>query len=87
MGPLHGIRIVELAGIGPGPMAAMLLADLGTTVLRIERGESVDLGASKPRKFNLLERNRDAMVLDLKKPEAVEQALQFIDSADALIEG
>lgn len=87
MGPLEGIRIVELAGIGPGPMAAMLLADLGATVLRVDRAEAADLGIKRPAKFNLLMRNRESIVLDLKKPEAVEQTLQFVDTADGLIEG
>lgn len=87
MGPLYGIKVVELAGIGPGPMAAMLLADLGATVLRIARSEPVDLGVKRPAKFDLLLRSRDSIALDLKRPEAVEQVLQFVDSADALIEG
>jgi len=87
MGPLHGIKIVELAGIGPGPMAAMLLADLGATVLRIDRSEKVELGIKREARYNLLARNRDYIELDLKKPEAVEQVLQFVDSADGLIEG
>lgn len=87
MGPLKGIKIVELAGIGPGPMAAMLLADLGATVLRIDRTEPADLGIHRPPKFDLLMRNRELITLDLKRPEAVEQVLQFVESADALIEG
>lgn len=87
MGPLAGIKIVELAGIGPGPMAAMLLADLGATVLRIDRTEPADLGVRRPQKFNLLMRNRECIALDLKQPEAVQQVLQFVDSADGLIEG
>src|SRR5262245_52334148 len=87
MGPLQGIKIVELAGIGPGPMAAMLLADLGATVLRIDRTEPADLGVKRPTKFNLLLRNRQVIELDLKKAEAVEQVLQFVESADALLEG
>lgn len=52
MGPLDGLRILELAGIGPGPMCAMLLADLGATVLRIDRAEAIDLGQKRPTKFN-----------------------------------
>jgi alpha-methylacyl-CoA racemase len=87
MGPLHGLKIVELAGIGPGPMAAMLLADLGATVLRIDRTVPADLGVTRPARYNLLNRNRDFIELDLKKREAVEQVLQFVESADALIEG
>jgi crotonobetainyl-CoA:carnitine CoA-transferase CaiB-like acyl-CoA transferase len=87
VGPLAGIKIVELAGIGPGPMAAMQLADLGATVLRIERREPADLGVPKPLKFNLLLRNRQAIALDLKDPEAVRLVLDLVAEADALIEG
>ena len=54
-GPLEGVKIVEFAGVGPGPMGAMLLADLGATVLRLERHDYVQLGTDKPARFNLLE--------------------------------
>ncbi|MBB5414693.1 CaiB/BaiF CoA transferase family protein [Paraburkholderia atlantica] len=87
MGPLAGVRIVELAGIGPGPMAAMLLADLGATVLRIERRQPVKLGIERPLRYNLLLRNRKTIALDLKDPEAVELVLSLVERADALIEG
>jgi crotonobetainyl-CoA:carnitine CoA-transferase CaiB-like acyl-CoA transferase len=87
MGPLAGVRIVELAGIGPGPMAAMLLADLGATVLRIERRQPVKLGIERPLRYNLLLRNRKTIALDLKDPRAVELVLTLVESADALIEG
>ena len=53
MGPLAGIKIVELTGIGPGPMCAMLLADLGATVLRIDRTEPSDLGVPRPLRYDL----------------------------------
>jgi crotonobetainyl-CoA:carnitine CoA-transferase CaiB-like acyl-CoA transferase len=71
MGPLKDLKIVELAGIGPGPMCAMLLADLGATVLRIDRKQPVDLGTARPLRYNLLLRNRRAIALDLKQPAAV----------------
>ena len=58
MGPLQGYRVVELAGIGPGPMAAMLLADQGAEVLRIERLQPSGLGIEKPARFELLHRSR-----------------------------
>lgn len=87
MGPLAGVKIIELAGIGPGPMAAMLLADMGATVLRIERRETVELGVKKPLKYNLLLRNRQAIALDLKDPAAVALVHELLDDADALIEG
>lgn len=87
MGPLQGIKIVELAGIGPGPMAAMLLADLGATVLRIERRKSVELGVKRPLRFDLLLRNRQVIALNLKQPEDHALALRLIGNADGLIEG
>ncbi len=86
-GPLAGIKIVELAGIGPGPMCAMLLADLGATVIRIDRKQPAELGIKRPLRYNLLLRNRPVIALDLKTPAGVEAALQLIERADALIEG
>jgi alpha-methylacyl-CoA racemase len=86
-GPLRGVRIIEFAGAGPGPMAAMLLADLGATVLRIERREPVELGLQRPRQYDLLLRNRSSIALDLKDARAVSMALRLIGKADALIEG
>jgi alpha-methylacyl-CoA racemase len=82
MGPLQGVRIVEFAGIGPGPFAAMLFSDMGADVIRIDRK-----GGRTPGKFEITYRGRDAVLLDLKKPEAVEAALKLIEKADALIEG
>jgi len=87
MGPLAGLKIVELGGIGPGPMAAMLLADMGAEVLRIDRVQPTDLGIKRPLRYNLLLRNRRAIALDLKDPASVQQVLELIDHADALIEG
>lgn len=82
MGPLHGIRIVEFAGIGPGPFAAMLFSDMGAEVIRIDRK-----GGRSPAKTEIYMRGRKAVALDMKKPEGVEAALKLIDRADALIEG
>jgi crotonobetainyl-CoA:carnitine CoA-transferase CaiB-like acyl-CoA transferase len=87
MGPLAGIKVVELAGIGPGPMCAMLLADLGATVLRIDRKQPSGLGVQRPLRFDVLRRNRKTVALDLKDPRAVEATLHLISRADALIEG
>jgi alpha-methylacyl-CoA racemase len=87
MGPLAGIRIVELAGVGPSPMCAMLLADLGATVLRIERKQPAELGIKRPLKYDLLLRNRRSIALDLKDPRAVAATLELVAKADALIEG
>lgn len=87
MGPLNGTKIVELAGIGPGPMCAMLLAELGATVLRIERPGPADLGFKRPPRFDLLLRGRQSIRLDLKRPDAVALVLDLVEKADALIEG
>lgn len=86
-GPLAGIRVIELASAGPGPMCAMLLADLGATVLRIGRKEAVQIGIKRPLKYDLLLRNRLSINLDLKSPAAVEATLVLVEKADALIEG
>lgn len=87
MGPLKGLKVIELAGIGPGPMAAMLLADMGATVLRVDRKEPAALGVPRPQKYDLLLRNRRSLPLDLKQPEAVELVLDLVSRSDVLIEG
>lgn len=87
MGPLTGIKVVELAGIGPGPMCAMLLSDLGAEVIRVDRLAAVDLGLDRERQFNVLNRGRRSVAIDLKAPEGVEAVLRLVDGADALIEG
>jgi alpha-methylacyl-CoA racemase len=86
-GPLAGIRVVEIAGIGPAPLAAMFLADLGATVIRVDRKEPSGLGAPRPVQFDLGLRNRKSIRVDLKDPAAVEMVLELIAEADALIEG
>ena len=87
MGPLTGYRVLEFAGIGPGPMCAMLLSDLGADVLRIDRMTSAGLGISMRAKFDVLNRGRRSVALDLKKPEAIEAVFRLVEKADALIEG
>jgi alpha-methylacyl-CoA racemase len=87
MGPLAGVKIVEFAGIGPAPLAAMLLADMGATVLLVDRAAPTDLGVPLPQNIEFTKRNRAIIQLDLKRPEAVAAALRLIDGADALIEG
>ena len=87
MGPLAGIKIVELAGVGPGPMCAMTLADLGATVLRVERRTPANLGIPRPLEFNLLLRNREQVAVDLKSPDGVAFVLALVEEADGLIEG
>jgi alpha-methylacyl-CoA racemase len=80
-GPLSGLRIVEFAGMGPGPFCAMVLADLGADVVRIARPDA----AMDPN--DVLARSRTVLNLDLRDPQEVEQALTLIERADALIEG
>src|SRR6201997_3367504 len=87
MGPLAGIKIVEFTGIGPGPMCAMLLADLGATVLRIDRPGGSDLGVPRPLRYDLLLRGRRCLALDLKHADGKALALRLVERADALIEG
>ena len=86
-GPLAGLRIVEFAGIGPAPLAAMILADLGATVLRLDRPEPSGLGLDRPTPFNLANRSRRSAIVDLKKREGVATALALVEKADGLIEG
>jgi alpha-methylacyl-CoA racemase len=87
MGPLAGITVVELAGIGPGPFAAMMLADMGAEVLRVDRAEDVSGGdpAHPPADFN--NRGRRSIGVDLKNPDGVAVVLDLVEQADALIEG
>jgi alpha-methylacyl-CoA racemase len=87
VGPLAGIKIVEFTGIGPAPMAAMLLADMGATVLRIDRTATADLGIPMAENFEFTRRSRAVVHLDLKRPAATEAVLKLIEGADALIEG
>src|SRR6516225_7635103 len=86
-GPLAGVRIVELGGVGPGPFCCMLLADLGAEVIRIDRPPGYDGGAPVDARFNLLHRGRRSIGMDLKKPEAIATVLRLLHSADALVEG
>ena len=87
MGPLQGLRIIELAGIGPCPMCAMLLAELGADVVRVDRLTDSGLGIGMAPEFHLLNRSRPSISVDLKHPDGVETVLRLAESADALIEG
>jgi alpha-methylacyl-CoA racemase len=87
MGPLQGLRVVELASIGPGPMGAMLLADLGADVVRVDRLAPGGLEAALDRRFDVHARSRRSVALDLKSPAGRDAALRLIDDADVLIEG
>jgi alpha-methylacyl-CoA racemase len=87
LGPLKDVRIVEIAGIGPGPVAAMLLADMGATIIRVDREEPSGLGLPRPVEFDVALRNRKSIRVDLKDPAGRELVLDLIGKADALIEG
>jgi len=83
-GPLRGVKVVEIAGIGPGPHACMILADLGADVVRVERPGGHPMAGGP---HDLLNRGRPSVALDLKHPEAVATVLELADGADVLVEG
>jgi alpha-methylacyl-CoA racemase len=87
MGPLTGYRIVEIAGIGPEAMCAMLLSDMGAEVLRVDRIGPGGFDMGMPVKFDLLTRGRRSVAIDLKKRKGVEIVLRLVERADALLEG
>ena len=90
MGPLAGIKVVELAGIGPGPYGAMLLADLGADVVRIDRSSGVGaMGPADPSTppSDVLSRGRRSVAVDLKHPDGVAAVLDLVAEADVLVEG
>jgi crotonobetainyl-CoA:carnitine CoA-transferase CaiB-like acyl-CoA transferase len=86
-GPLAGVRVVELAGIGPGPMCGMLLADMGAQVLLVERLEAANVGIARPRKYELPHRGKRSIAVDLKEAEGVALVSDLVAAADVLIEG
>jgi alpha-methylacyl-CoA racemase len=86
-GPLQGLKIIEMAGIGPGPFAAMMLSDMGAEVIRVEaKSSAVPIGFSHPR-FDITTRGRRSITIDLKNPGGTELVLKLIAQADALLEG
>ena len=87
MGPLQGIRIIELGGIGPGPFAAALLSDLGADVLRIDRITPSDSGLAMDQHVALIHRGLRSVAMDLKRPAAMAAVRKLVAGADALIEG
>ncbi|MBT95813.1 MAG: carnitine dehydratase [Acidimicrobiaceae bacterium] len=87
MGPLEGKRIIEIAGIGPGPFCAMLLADLGAEVIRVDRASTVPEEIPDSPNLDLLNRGRSSIGVDLKAPKGVETVLKLVEKSDALIEG
>jgi alpha-methylacyl-CoA racemase len=87
-GPLSGVKVVELAGIGPGPMCGMLFGDLGADVVRVDRQTAADLGIDRgSNKWDLLNRSKRSVAANLKMKEGVETVLKLVESADILIEG
>ena len=86
-GPLSGFRIIELAGIGPGPFAGMMLADMGAEVVRVDRAQSVRVPAPDAPHWDVLLRGRRNIALDLKHPDGVATLLDLVEKADGLIEG
>src|SRR3989442_9032594 len=83
MGPLRGIKVLELAGIGPGPFAAMMLADMGAEVVRIDRPGRGTAGGEK----DVLNRGRRSVAVNLKHPDGVATVLRLVEQSDALLEG
>jgi alpha-methylacyl-CoA racemase len=83
-GPLHGVRVVELAGIGPGPFAAMLLADLGADVVRVDRPGGPGLGVDPA--YDVTNRNKRSVIVDLKAADGPARVLDLAERADVLIE-
>ena len=86
-GPLSGYRIIEIAGIGPGPFAAMMLADMGAEVIRVERTQAVRGPSPATAGFDILQRGRRNIAIDLKNPDGVAALLELVEHADALVEG
>ncbi len=87
MGPLKGVKIIEMAGIGPAPMCAMLLADMGAEVLRVDRIGASDLGLGGDPRYELLNRGRRSVAIDVKTPEGRDAVLRLVAGAEGLIEG
>ena len=85
-GPLSGLTVIELTGIGPGPFAAMVLSDMGAEVIKVDRAQWVGM-TQAPGSVEVLDRGRRSIAVDLKQPEGVETVLRLVESADALIEG
>ena len=84
MGPLDGVKVIEIQGIGPGPHCGMMLADMGADIIRVDRSSA----AGKPAQVSdVLARGRRSIAVDLKNPDGVETVLKLIDGADVLIEG
>ena len=87
MGPLGGLRIVEIAGVGPGPFCAMMLADMGADVIRVDRADRVRGGDPDQPPADVMNRGRRSIGVDLKSSDGIEVVMRLVASSDALIEG
>jgi alpha-methylacyl-CoA racemase len=87
MGPLAGIKVIEIAGIGPGPFCAMMLADMGADVVRVDRVGNVQGGDPADPPKDVLNRGRRSIGIDLKSPDGIDTVLTLVEGADALLEG
>ncbi len=87
MGPLEGVKVVEIAGIGPGPFASMMLADMGADVIRVDRAYRARGGDPATPPKDPMSRGRRSIAVDLKHPDGIEAVLRIVEQADALIEG
>jgi alpha-methylacyl-CoA racemase len=87
MGPLRGFKIVEIAGIGPSQLCGMLLADMGAQVIRVDRLSDSGLGIAMPAKYDLMNRSRPSIAIDLKQSDGMELVLRLCETADAIFEG
>ncbi len=86
-GPLSGLRVLEIVGLGPGPFCGMMLSDLGADVIRIDRLDASKMLSLHDPKFDVLARGRRSVALDLRRPEGVEVLLTMVEKADVLFEG
>ena len=87
MGPLSGIKVIELAGIGPGPFCGMMLADMGADVIRVERSSAVPNPMPSASSIDVASRGKRSIGVDLKNPDGVEAVLRLVAESDILIEG
>ena len=87
MGPLTGVRVIEIAGIGPGPFCAMMLADMGADVVRVDRASAVRGGDPDRPPLDVMARGRRSIGVDLKSLEGLDTVLSLVEGADALLEG